>query len=470
MIQTLIIIAAIYLASLVILSLLTRQKEKSTSNYLLAGSKVGSVLGMFTFAATLFSTFTLIGMPDFFRTHGVGSWIFLAFSDTAMVFLIVWLGLYVRKKARVNNFKGMSGLMAQCFQSKFAGYVTFIGAFIFLTPYVSIQIRGIAIFLHATFPEALPVWGWASLMILVMLLYSETGGLKAIIYSDMLQGILLLIVICVIGYNCLSYFGNMEAMFEQVEKTRSELLSVPGPQGLFTPQFLFASFLAIIMIPFTQPQVATRIIIMKDNNSLFRMAIGVGFFAIVIILPTMLIGMYGAVKYPDLSTADFISKVIIDDQTQSIAAFAIIGLIAAAISTSDSQIFALGGELRSLLDGEDKQMLKITRIGIVFFALVALVFSLISSDQLVLLARTSFAGTALMAPMIFTGIFLTNHTGKVMPYATALSMFIFILSLLGVIPSFYFGIRLDLLLFIFVSATGIINALLNKEKEPVYQV
>ena len=465
MVNVLIVLAVIYLGVLVTLSLVTRQKEKDTSNYLLAGSKVGSILGMFTFAATLFSTFTIIGIPDFFRANGIGTWIFIAVSDCAMVFLIVWLGLHIRKKARTNDFKGMAGLMSACFSNKFAGYVTFAGAFIFLVPYVSIQIRGIAIFMHATFPEALPIWGWASLIVIIMLLYSETGGLKAIIYSDLIQGILLLIVIWIVAFNCLNYFGDMNGMFQKIKEVNKELLSVPGPNNLFTTQFLFASFLAVIMIPFTQPQVATRIIIMKNNKALFRMAIGVGVFAIVIIFPTTLIGMYGAAKYADLSTADFISNVLIADQSNAVGALGIIGLIAAAISTSDSQIFALGGELRSLLKGDDAKMIGITRIAIVFFAALALIFSIISSDELVLLARTSFAGTALMAPMIFTGIFLHNPSAKFMPVATAAALLVFLLSMGELIPSIIYGIRLDLVLFIFVALCGIINLAIDKKEK-----
>ena len=42
--------------------------------------------------------------------------------------------------------------------------------------------------------------------------------LKAIIYSDMLQGIILLLVISVIAYNCVSYFGNIENLFAKVER------------------------------------------------------------------------------------------------------------------------------------------------------------------------------------------------------------------------------------------------------------
>jgi len=80
MIKLLFIFFIVYIGILVFLSIKTRQKEKSTSNYLLAGSKVGSVLGIFTFAATLFSTFTLIGIPDFFRSNGIGTWIHIHFS------------------------------------------------------------------------------------------------------------------------------------------------------------------------------------------------------------------------------------------------------------------------------------------------------------------------------------------------------------------------------------------------------
>lgn len=462
MISILITIAVVYLGALVTFSLITRQKEKDSKSYFLAGSKVGSFLGIFTLAATLFSTFTMIGMPDFFRTHGVGSWVFLAFSDAAMVFTIISVGYYLREKARREDFKGLSGLMVQCYKNKFAGYITFTGAFIFLVPYVAIQIRGIAIFLNATFPEAMPIWGWATAIILIMLLYSEVGGLKAIIYSDTLQGMILLLIICIIAYNCVSHFGNLANLFAKIEQVNEKLLSVPGPKGLFTPQFLIASLIAIVMIPFTQPQVVTRIIIMKNYRSLFRMAIGLGVFALIIIFATLCIGMYGAVNYPDLNTADFITQVLIADQSNVVAAFAILGLIAAAISTSDSQIFALGGELRSLLTGQDLKMLNITRIAIVFFALVVFIFSLLTSDELVLLARTSFTGTALMAPMIFAAIFSERKLKMDIPVLTSGAMLVFMGSLLGIIPEVVLGLRIDLLLLILLTLAAFFSNILNR--------
>ncbi len=447
MLGTLAIIGAIYICVLGYLAYSTKSKEKSSLHYLMAGSNLGALLGFFTFAATLFSTFTLLGMPDFFRVHGIGAWIFLMFSDAVMVFGLIWIGYSFRKRARKTTYYGMAGFLQDQYRSKFAGYVAFIGVFIFLLPYIAIQIRGVAIFLHATFPDVLPMWLWATAIVAIMIIYSEVGGLKAIMYSDVMQGILLLIAIWIVGMNCLNHFGGIKAMFEEVEKVNDALLSVPGPNGLFNFQFLLGSMIAITLLPYTQPQVSTRIAILKDVRSLHRMAVGIGFFAFLVILPTAFMGMYGAVLYPEASTSEFLNKTFVADQSSIIGAIVMIGLIAAAISTSDSQLFALGGELRSVLHGEDKKMVTIARIGIAIFAISSLIFALLSSDELVLLARTSFAGTSLLAPLIMTGIFFPSaHKLKWLPLLTLIAIFVFVLSLLGLIPNTVLAVRMDLAL------------------------
>ena len=458
MLQTLAIVGVIYLAILITLSLSARTKEKSSVVYLMAGSNLGAFLGFFTFAATLFSTFTLLGMPDFFRTHGVGAWIFLAVSDAFMVFGIIWLGYAFRNKAKEHEYYGMAGFMRHQFGSRLAGIVVFLGAFIFLIPYVAIQIRGVAIFLNAAFPTALPIWGWALAMVVVMLVYSEVGGLKAIIYSDTLQGILLLVAIWIVGIGCLHRLGGLGEMFDKVEASNAALLSVPGPNGLFDFQFLFGSMVAIVLLPFTQPQVSTRLFIMRSTKALYRMAIGLGVFAFLVILPTLFMGMYGALLYPEASTSEFLNQTFIGDQSNLIGALVMIGLVAAAISTSDSQVFALGGELRSLLKGDDQKMLQIARIGIGVFAVLALIFAVYSSDQLVLLARTSFAGTAVMAPMIFTGIFYSKANDmKLLPAATLVALLVLVISLIGWAPDVVLGIRLDLILLILLAVWALVH-------------
>ncbi|UCG27844.1 MAG: hypothetical protein JSV24_00365 [Bacteroidales bacterium] len=457
------ILAVSYLVLLVLLSLNSRRRNQTADDFIFAGSNIGIFLGLLTFAATLFSTFTLLGMPDFFRMHGIGAWIFLAVSDGAMVFLIVWFGYHLRKRVLKKGFRGMAGLLNESYRTSFAGYTYFAGVFLFLIPYVAIQIRGVAIFLNASFPEVFPVWGWALLIVITMLIYSEVGGLRAIMYADTLQGLILLVVVWVIAFNCISYFGGVKTMFVSVESVDPGLLSVPGPENLFNIQFLLASFLAILLLPVTQPQLTTRLVVMSNLRAMHRMAVGVGFFAIMIILPTAAIGLYGAVRYPEETTAVFLSQVLLFDQPGIVAAAAIIGLIAAALSTSDSQIFALGSELRSLLPLREKNTLLKTRIGMIVFGFASFVFSILSSDQLVLLARVSFAGTSLLAPMIFAAIFLKKSPGIEIVIATLTGLLLFIATLFNIIPSEIGTIRMDLLLLIFLGLfTVVIHFVRNR--------
>lgn len=462
MLKWLLIVGTIYIAILFYLSWRSRQKNKSNEDFMMAGSNIGLILGFMTFAATLFSTFTLMGMPDFSRTHGVGAWIFLALSDAGMVFLIVWFGFHLRKMVSQKGFKGMSGLLQNCYNNKWAGYVYFLAVFIFLVPYVAIQIRGVAIFLEQAFPSALPAWGWSLMIVVIMLLYSEFGGLKAIIYADFMQGTMLLIVVWVIAITCLNYLGGWAEMFAKVEVANAELLSTPGPKGLLNAQFLIASFLAILMIPVTQPQLSTRLVIMKDFRAMRRMAVAVGTFAMLVILPTIIIGFYGAIRYPDASVADFLGQVLLRDQPGFIAAAAIIGLLAAAMSTSDSQLFAMGNELRGLIGKKGSESLAPIKIAIVSFALAALLFSLFSSDQLVLLARISFAGTAMMGPLVILGVFAKKPMGWFMILISGLGLAAFVLSQAGVLPGTVGPLRMDLFLMIALAVCGFGNYLIKK--------
>ena len=457
MLSYLLIIGILYIGILMFFSWRTKKQIKTSSDFMLGGAKIGVVIGLMTFAATLFSTFTLLGMPDFSRANGVGAWIFLAFSDAIMVFLILWFGFYLRKRVGKSPYQGMSVLLQKCYQNRMAGYLYFTAVFLFLIPYIAIQIRGVAIFLVSAFPDFIPVWGWSIGIVLIMLIYSELGGLKAIIYADSLQGTLLLIVVWIVAFNCLNQVGGWNALFERIANIDKELLSTPGPKGLLTPQFLIASTIAILMIPVTQPQLSTRLVIMKNYNALKRMATAVGFFAMLVILPTIIIGMYGAIYYAEASTSEFLGGVLLGEQHEMIAAFIIIGLFAAAMSTSDSQLFAMGNEIRGLLGLKEDDNLRPVRLVIFFFALSALIFSLVSSDELVLLARLSFSGTALMGPMIILGIFSNRPSGITMIILSLLALLIFILSNLGWFPKHILSLKTDLFLMIILGLAGLIN-------------
>ncbi len=462
MLHWLLILGPLYILILFGFGYLSKKKIKNSNDFVMGGFNIGLILGFLSFSATLFSTFTLMGMPDFFRQHGIGAWIFLAVSDAFMLYFVLWFGPAIRNLASNSEFKGIGLLLGSLYKNKLATYVYLAGIFLFLVPYVAIQIRGVSIFLNAAFQNVFPFWIWGLFIIIVMLIYSFTGGLKAIIYSDVLQGVLLLIAVWFVAFKYIDLSSGLKSLFQEVEKVNPALLSIPGPHGLFTPQFLIASTLAIVLIPVTQPQLTTRLIVVKSLNAMKRMSIGVTFFAMLVIFPTLIIGMIGAIHYADLSTADFLSRVLITDHSSLVATLIMLGLIGAAISTSDAQLFALGTEFRAVAGGDEKGVMVKTRLAMLVFSIIAFIFSMVSSDQLVLLARLSFTGTGLLGPMILNAVFFKNHINPVNIYAAAIALLIFIFSLAGWIPSVIIHIQLDLLLFIILFAVMLISLVIKK--------
>jgi len=444
-------IGALYLGALVYAALQARVSNRSDHDFLTAGSNLGSLIGCLTVAATLFSTFTLMGMPDLFRNHGVGAWFFLGISDCALAFVALWFGVNIRRRMAARNFNGFSGWLGEQYNSRHAAYVYLLGVFVFLVPYVAIQIKGVSLFLNSIMPGVMPSWAWSVAIVSVILAYSEIGGLKAIIFADSIQGLMLFGATLIIAVGCVSHFGGIGAMFDSIESSVPTLLSLPGPAGLFTYQFLIASFLAIVMIPVTQPQMSIRLVIMRDTPSLARMAVLLGLFSFVLILATLPIGFYGAALYPDDTTANFVARVLVHDQSPVVAAVVIVGLIAAAISTADSQLFALGSELRSGASSTRFQSLSVVRGAVVVFALAALVVSLVSNTHIVLLARTSFAGTSLLAPMILAAVFFPARLHRLIPLVTALGLTVFLTSISGLVEDTVLGLRVDLVVFVSVT-------------------
>jgi SSS family solute:Na+ symporter len=87
---------------------------------------------------------------------------------------------------------------------------------------------------------------------------------------------------------------------------------------------------------------------------------------------------------------------------------------------------------------------------------------MVSGDQLVLLARVSFAGTGTMGALVLVGILSKHKPGVEIIIVSAGAFFIFLSSVINLIPSIVFAIRLDLFLFICLALTSIVSSLVRR--------
>ena len=109
--------------------------------------------------------------------------------------------------------------------------------------------------------------------------------------------------------------------------------------------------------------------------------------------------------------------------------------------------------------------MRITRISLFVFAAIVMLFSTIMSDELALLARVSFTGTAMMAPIVLMAVISKAAPPRGIIIVSVLALSIYLLSMLGVVPGMIAGLRLDLALYLFLVISTLVIVFLTRNRE-----
>ena len=227
-----------------------RSRGSGLAEFFVAGRSLGGTVGFLTWSATLFSAFTLVGLPGFFYTHGIGSWVFIAFADTYMGVMFYVIGRRIWRLGRQYDFITPTELLGYRFASPALSILAVAVSAIFLMPYIAIQMIGVGRLLQGA--TGIP-YLWGSLFVLlVVLIYSELGGLRAVAWTDAVQGVVFFFLFYVTAVFFIGrVWGGVGALLAQVVEARPALVSAPGPKGYFTYGTLISLFLLIIGMPLT---------------------------------------------------------------------------------------------------------------------------------------------------------------------------------------------------------------------------
>ncbi len=477
---------AIYLLFLAFVAWRLAKTNPNSQQHYLFGNGFGFILSFFGIASSLFSTFTLEGMPAFFKNHGIGSWVFLGITDVCLAGLLLFFGLKMRGFVQglalksSNNYydkhhdnqpnsqfqhkpkpiKNLSEWLKRSGLSK-ATLLFFVSAVtIFMIPYISIQIKGTAVLLQTAIPLGGTHLSWSILMVILMMTYSWFGGIRAIFVTDMVQGLVLLVTVWTIAFFAISASGGMGNLFAQVGQIEPALLSAPGPKGVLNWQFLLISFISIVLMPYVQPQMVTRILVAKNDKAFALSTMALAVFAILVILPTLFIGFRSVVVAQSVGEGHFLLNMLASDAPMFFYALFIVGVLAAAMSTADSQLMAIGTEWSSTLLKEDIQTHKRAKTWVKAVAgvvsVIALGLAQSSFKSLVLFAINSFIGTSLLLPIILATCVDKMSHRRLLIGSSVVAVLVFLAVLLVIIPKMLFGLRIELILY---AGLGIVMAM-----------
>lgn len=420
------IIVAVALACL-LLATLSKQKHRqalgrlTTNTYFLMDQKVSGVFLTATYCASLLSAFTFVGIPGFFYTHGIGTWLFIVMADVGAVLGFYVFGRVLRRLYQTYKSYSPFEIIGKHYGSRALSVTAFVVTVVFVVPHLAVQIAGIG-----RLAEGLGInYGVATAVSLaVLLIYTLAAGMWGDVWTDVIQGIVMFGGLWIVAIVLLGNWDyNPSMMFQAVRDSGKEtLLSLPGPYGFYSYPMLISILIMFISLPIVHAPFAMRFLLPKGQKELKQATIHVPWVLVLFFLPTLVIGIGGAVLYAGLESGDqLIGTVLLNLFGKgSTCGAALLGLILtamvfAALSTVDSQLLTLGATFsrdiyRSLWHQKapDRNEIKVARVTMLLITVLSFIVARRPPQLIIQLSLLSAAGTLQLLPA-FVGIAAKKH-------------------------------------------------------------
>jgi len=226
----------------------------------------------------------------------------------------------------------------------------------------------------------------------VIVPYTIYGGFRSVVYTDVIQAIIMIITLIVGPVVGIIYILNDDGTFasgitEALVMSGDTYTSLTGAAKGFGAGILitggFSWFFGYLG---GQPQLSTRFMAIKDSNQAKKARnIGIA-WTIIAYVGALMLGWIGIAIFGPAGLSDpeyVMPSVILKLFPSVIAAILITGAIAAMISTADSLLILSATELSESLRKREERSLKRHRITTALLAVIALALSYISPSKLI---------------------------------------------------------------------------------------
>ncbi|MCI6694760.1 MAG: sodium/proline symporter PutP [Campylobacter sp.] len=362
------------------------KQNKNAEDYFLGSRSMGPVISALSAGSSDMSAWLLMGLPGALYVSGfIDSYIAIGLTIGA---LLNWL--FVAKRLRIYTSAVSNSLtIPDYFETRFDDdthilrVICAIVILIFFTFYVSSGLVSGAKLFESTFGIQYDYALTAGTIIIVA--YTFLGGYKAVCWTDMIQGLLMLFALIAVPIAMLYHLGGFNEAIDVIASIKPEALSMGEGVGIIS----IISALAWGLGYFGQPHILVRFMSIKSTKDIpYATIIGIGWMAICLIC-ACLIGVLGiAYVYKfNLSLQDPEKIFIVMSQllfNPWVAGILLSAILAAIMSTASSQLLVssstIAEDFYKKIFKTDAPNIVVLRLGKVGVLLVAIIAFLISSD------------------------------------------------------------------------------------------
>ena len=349
------------------LGLYHSNKFKGINNYLTANRNIGLFSLTTSLVASALGAWILFGPAAAATWGGIGAVIGYALGTAFPMIFLIYLG----KKIRTEFPKGSS--LIEFMRKKFGKslfklilFMTIFYMFIFLCA----EVTAVAVLIN--YISGTELWVTALIVLLATLTYTLYGGLRASIFTDNIQMIVIGILLLISIFYILSYTGNTFS-FEYIKQKNPQLLSssyIPS----YTAGLTF--FIAVAATNLFHQGNWQRVYAAKNYKTL-KQSLIISFFIIIPIVFFM--GFTGMVSFsidPSQRADLGFFTLLLKEQTQILSLLIITLGLALTISTVDtlvnaiSSLFVVDGKATFNLS-KKTDYLKLSKYFIIIISLVS---------------------------------------------------------------------------------------------------
>ncbi len=387
-------------------------KKSTIEDYFLASREIPAWLVALSFGATISSGATFIGFAGL--AYQAGMTAVYAIAALTIGDHIGWLiaGNKIRRKAHEKQAHTYPSLIGKLMGNA-RPIVTIIAAImtiVCLGTYCSAQLVA-----GAKVGESLFGWDYTYFIILgalVLLAYCWSGGIRASIWTDAVQAILIIISLFILIVAGLDKIGGFSVMWARLSEIDPKLTNL-SPANLNTVLISWVVFGIAIL---GQPQLMVRHMVARSDQDL-KVARRIYLsWRWVVLLMACLSGMIARVLIPTAESFDpelSIPLLWQDLLPPVLVGLLIAGLFSATMSTADSLLLAASSSLTQHLIPKWRDSYLLARLGTVFVIVLVVSIALVAPPGVLALVVLAWGWLgATLVPLIIVQLFGANPSQK----------------------------------------------------------
>ncbi len=318
------VIVAVYLGAIFLLGMLSGRKMSSLEDFSVGGKQYSLFFIFATVSATYIGGGFSLGNAEKVYLVGIANVVVLMGFSFQQLLTALFL---VPKLTRYPHAISVGDIMGYHY-GKVSQVITGICAFFVCAGILAAQIAGIG-YIFKTFlgiPHVSGIFIGAG----IVLAYSTVGGMKAVVLTDVIQFVLLILAMPLLLVLGIKQVGGISALAASVPPLH---LDIPGEMGLFPLiMFFFVFFFGEMLVP---PSVQ-RLLLSTDMKKVQKANLYSGFLSFFYFAITGTLGLVALALLPGISPSTAIPSLVQVVLPIGIQGLVIAGIISVVMSSSDS--------------------------------------------------------------------------------------------------------------------------------------